>query len=92
MSTTTTVSREFMNWPTYNQGATLSGLEPSQFEVPVWKAAFAIREAVYKCPNGLTTAEWHEWVMGMTKICVSVNIGKLSFREIDYNDLFTGGG
>lgn len=46
-------------------------------EVPLWKLAFSLREAVYKCPDGITLAEWAEYIKGMNDVYVSCSKRKL---------------
>ena len=61
----------YLSWPPHSQGGSLTGLAPTESEVPMWKLAFSLREAVYKCPHGLTLDEWREWVSGMNDLYVS---------------------
>lgn len=78
MSQSTSVSLDFLNWPTHSQGATLTGIKAENApEVPLWKLAFSLREAVYKCPDGITLAEWAEYIKGMNDVYVSCSKRKL---------------
>lgn len=54
------------------QGASDDGRLPLNAEVPLVAAVFVLREAIYAFPDGGTKNEYHQWVLRMNDVTVSL--------------------